>query len=264
MLKGLSQIPMAARERKPILIDFDGVKFMTPDVLPLLCAKISKYNPFVSIWGTRPKDSTIDLMLRESGFYNLVGLEKATTDNSMLVTHQNTKVDNYLAKSIRQFTAERTFGDKDLKLRPLYRTMIECMANTGAHAAADKNPKENWWLSVYYDNNTGISSFAFCDTGVGIFKSTKLKSIYTFSRVLGIIKNSSILQKILDGKITSSTGLAYRGKGLPKIYSDYQANSIKNLHIAANDTFAGFDSGTFIDLKDELNGTFLYWEIHPK
>jgi len=69
--------------------------------------------------------------------------------------------------------------------------------------------------------------------------------------------------RILEGKMESSTGLSYRGKGLPKIYSDYKNHSLTRLCIAANDVFADFDNGIFIELRDELNGTFLYWEIHP-
>ena len=69
--------------------------------------------------------------------------------------------------------------------------------------------------------------------------------------------------RILEGKMESSTGLHYRGKGLPKIYNDYKNQALKKLYIAANDVFADFDNGTFIELKKPLNGTFLYWEISP-
>ena len=170
-------------------------------------------------------------------------------------------VDTDLAVKARMFAAEKSFDNTKLRVQPLYRPLIECMANTRKHAWRDGY--ESWWLSVYHIPNTKTTAFAFFDTGIGIFKSAKIEILAKFAIRLGLKKNSDVLKQILEGKITSSTGLPYRGKGLPKIFSDYKLQSLKKLHIAANDTFADFDDGAFIDLQDELHGTFLYWEISP-
>jgi hypothetical protein len=173
--------------------------------------------------------------------------------------HKSMVVDPQVASNARKLAAEKTFGDPDRKIQPLYRTLIECMANTRKHASPQHSI--NWWLSVYNDPRTRITSYSFCDTGIGIFKSAKVRNLTKFALSLGLYRNKDILERILDGKIESSTGLAYRGKGLPKIYSDYKNGHIKRLFIAANDVFADFDNGIFLDLEDPLTGTFLYWEI---
>lgn len=248
-----------------VLLDFENVQVITPDVLALLMAKFSnkKFTYGTKAWINKPLDPDLSNLLFECGFYNLIGSRKDKPTHGLLNTKKNTIVDTEVAVSARKLAAQKSYGF-DRKIHPLYRTLIECMANTKKHASGDENDmNETWWLAVYNKPGTNITTFTFCDTGVGIFKSSKLATFTKLAVKLGIAKNSDILVKIIEGKMGSSTGLHYRGKGLPKIYSDYKNNELKRLFIVSNDVFADFDSGTFIDLKKHLNGTFLYWEISP-
>jgi hypothetical protein len=264
VLNFFKRIQRLLKKKTKVLLDFTDVAEITPDVLALMMAKFSNphFTSGTKAWINKPVDPALDRLLQEAGFYHLLRISGTASDRGLINTKKNTVVDTDIAREARRLTSKKTYGD-DRKITPLYRTLIECMANTRKHAARQDDVSETWWLAVYSDPNTQITSFAFCDTGVGIFKSSKIAAFTRIARTLGIVKNSSILQDILDGKVASSTGLHYRGKGLPKIYSDYKVNNIKRLHIAANDVFADFDRGTFIELSDELNGTFLYWEIHP-
>lgn len=248
-----------------VLLDFENVEIITPDVLALLMAKFSnkEFTYGTKAWINKPLNQELSNLLFESGFYNLLGEKKEKSVHGLLSTKKNTIVDTEVAVSARKLAAQRTYGH-DRKIQPLYRTLIECMANTKKHASGNQiNMSETWWLSVYNKPGTTITTFTFCDTGVGIFKSSKLATFTKLAIKLGISKHSDILLKIIEGKMESSTGLHYRGKGLPKIYSDYKNNELKRLFIASNNVFADFDNGTFIDLKKQLNGTFLYWEISP-
>lgn len=262
VLKFFAKFRNYAHEGTNVILDFRPVETITPDVIPLLLAKVSKYIRQIRISVIRTQQDDIDKLLLESGFYKVVGLINYISKQGLLGTHKSTLVNTEIAVDARKLTAEKTFGAPDKRIQPLYRTLIECMANTRKHASTVPQ-YERWWLSVYNDPITKVTSFAFCDTGIGIFKSTRLQNITKFALKVGLKKNSDILKSILEGKIASSTGLSYRGKGLPKIYSDYKGKYLKKLCIAANDTFADFDAGTFIELADELNGTFLYWEISP-
>lgn len=262
VLKAFAQFRIFAQQRRNVLIDFRAVKTMTHDVIPFLLAKVSKYGRVISIHSNRTSVPIIDDLLLESGFYKAVGVTDYQSNSGLTDTHKNKIVDTEIAQKARILTSTKTFGDSNIKIQALYRTIIECMANTNKHAYID-GPSQKWWLSVYYNPETRITSFAFCDTGVGIFKSANLEKWSKVAIKIGLTSNRSILQKILTGQISSSTGLPYRGKGLPKIFSDYKANKLQRLCIAANDTFADYNNGTFVDLKDELNGTFLYWEIWP-
>lgn len=251
-----------AKSFDEVVLDFRQVEVITSDVIPILLAKVAKYQRHVEISGTRPENKEADRLLTESGFYNIVGVLSVKSSQGLLSTHKSKVVDTSVAVRARKLASERSFGDSEKKIQPLYRTLIECMANTRKHASNREN-FESWWLSVYHQPGTKVTSFAFFDPGVGIFKSAKIENLTKFALKLGLRKNKDVLMSILEGKVASSTGLPYRGKGLPKIFSDYKASSLKKLHIAANDTFADFDNGTFIELEYELNGTFLYWEISP-
>ena len=262
VLKFFAKFRYYAHEKKNVLLDFRHVTSITPDVIPLLLAKVSKYQKMILISGNRPEKPELDKLLLQSGFYKIVGMTSFKSNIGFLETHKSRIVDLEVAVDARKLTAEKTFDNPNMFHRPLYRTLIECMANTHKHAS-ELPLKESWWLSVYNDPTTKVTSFAFCDTGIGIFKSAKLEKFTKFAVNLGLKSNKDILMRILEGEMESSTGLPYRGKGLPKIFSDYKTNSLRRLCIIANDVFADFDNGTFLDLKDELNGTFLYWEIHP-
>lgn len=252
------------KNKVQIVLDFENVEAITPDVLALMMAKFSnpRFTYGTTAWLNKPLQPHLNKLLLDSGFYRLMKISKDSPTQGLLNTLTNTVVDTDLASNARMFTAQKTFGDNRM-IQPLYRTLIECMANTRKHASGEQASKETWWLAVYNDPETKVTSFSFCDTGVGIFKSSKIKVLTKLAVKLGFAKNSSILLNILEGKMQSSTGLHYRGKGLPKIYSDYQKTHLKRLCIAANDVFSDFDTGTFIELKHTLNGTFLYWEIHP-
>lgn len=251
-----------AENNTDVILEFNHVQVITPDVIPLLCAKVMVFTGRINIHGTRPRKKELDQMLLESGFYKLVGISNQKPKNALLEMHRDKVVVPTIAADARRLTAEKTFGNPTRHIHALYRTLIECMANTQKHAHSQPS-KISWWLSVYYNPESRITSFSFCDAGVGIFKSTKVRNLANFALKIGLLKNKDILQRILEGKIESSTGLHYRGKGLPKIYSDYKNKSIKRLFIVANDVFADFDRGMFIDLKNQMNGTFLYWEISP-
>lgn len=76
-----------------------------------------------------------------------------------------------------------------------------------------------------------------------------------------MLPNTEVLQLVVDGKIGSRLGLSYRGKGLPSIYKEIRRGRIENLVIIANDVHATFATDSFVTLRREFSGTFLYWEV---
>ena len=191
-----------------------------------------------------------------------MGIDKSETNHGIIHTKRNTIVDRDIAVEARKLASNKTYNC-DKKLRPLYRTLIECMANTKKHAKRQRAVDETWWLAVFNNDATKITSFSFIDTGVGIFKSAKIQNFTKFALKLRFCTNIDILKDLLEGRIPSSTGLKHRGKGIPKIYNDFKDNNIHKLHIIANNVYANLHDGIFIELKYPLNGTFYYWEILP-
>ena len=67
-------------------------------------------------------------------------------------------------------------------------------------------------------------------------------------------------EKLLRREIPSSTGLRYRGRGLPGIYEAFVAGRIANLVIVSNDAFGRLSTEEFFQLRSQFEGTFVYWE----
>jgi hypothetical protein len=137
-----------------------------------------------------------------------------------------------------------------------YGTLIECMMNTHQHAAGDSGGKERWWLTAFYEEASGRAFFTFVDLGVGIFDSLKLAPYKAFFR-----SNISLLRDILQGKIASSTGLKYRGKGLPKINKFLQRDQIRDLVIVSGNVYANVSEDRFETVDPPFEGTLLNWEM---
>jgi hypothetical protein len=99
------------------------------------------------------------------------------------------------------------------------------------------------------------------DAGVGIFGSVRLGKIRAFYRLIGLRTDTDILRDMLQGKVESSTGYSYRGKGLPAINRLSEAGKIESLIVVANDVFADISAGQYRMLPVAFRGTLLYWEI---
>lgn len=247
-----------------VMLDFSTIEMVTSDAIALLLAKVSnpRYTNGVRVYGNRPENSTLDEIFKASGFYKIVGMDKTVSEYGVIHTKRNTIVDREIAVEARILAAKKTYNC-DTKLKPLYRTLIECMANTKKHAKGKSVQDETWWLAVFNNNETKVTSFSFIDTGIGIFKSAKIQAFTRFAVKLGLKSNIEILKDLLAGKIQSSTGLRHRGKGIPKIYNDFKDSHLHKLHIISNDVYANLHDGIFLELKHPLNGTFYYWEILP-
>jgi hypothetical protein len=142
------------------------------------------------------------------------------------------------------------------------------MANTKGHAAGrnspnsrSEKPPETWWATVYADAGRKKICFTFVDTGVGIFRSIRIRTVRKIYDFFGGKDDTDILRDMLDGRVPSSTTLSFRGKGLPYMNRLARTNRISSLVIVANDVYANVGSNTFTKLKDPFHGTLVYWEV---
>jgi hypothetical protein len=99
------------------------------------------------------------------------------------------------------------------------------------------------------------------DTGVGIFRSVRLGTVRKIYNLFGGRNDSDILRDMLQGKVPSSTKLAFRGKGLPYMNRLALQQRISSLVIVANNVYANVSSGDFKLLQVHFHGTLVYWEI---
>lgn len=104
----------------------------------------------------------------------------------------------------------------------LYDCMSEAVTNTRKHAYPNKHggSKSRWWM---FSQAEGANlTVVICDLGIGIPKSLMTKpEMRDYLRKLFLVgaqhKHDKTLIKIVTSSSRTSTGLAYRGKGLPQM-----------------------------------------------
>jgi hypothetical protein len=247
-----------------LTLDLSGVTAMSTEAIAALIALMSEIMPYARIQGNQPMNIEMRAKLVESGFFQHV--EHAphtapvpTARKGMFLKERSTKVDPEIAKEIIHTGTEGLHG-KAQKRQAAYRTLIESMNNTHNHAAARGiTGIKTWWCTVYADSKRKRICYAFVDLGVGIFKSVRINRFKRFYKKL-MLDNGSILKDILEGKVESSTGIPYRGKGLPSIYRHAKAGNIKSLVIVANDVYANVEKNKYKTMRVSFGGTLLYWE----
>ena len=255
------------KSKENLEIDISKVDDLTPDTIALLVASINDKD-FVHeshYRGNAPQKRELQKLFTQSGFYNFVsnmGVNKRSEENML---HRET--DRVVAPVIAMQAAlkgiKHSFKNED-PYEPLYNILIECMSNTNNHANLDKKGKCKWWLYVYNDPLTNVTSYSFVDLGVGIFKSAVVQN-YLKNLFKGTLlyKNINIADDLLAGKIQSRVDKDndIRGKGIPQIVEHSQAPQFKSFFIITNDVKMDLKTGVKEQLDYNFEGTFLYWEI---
>ncbi len=248
-------------------LDLSQVQMLTTDAIAALIATIRRLD--VDMTGNLPNDSNAQTMLLESGFFTYVSSTQPlpSTPHGTIEQKTNTIVAPATAKNLVHFGTKGIFGTSQ-RNRPSYSTLIECMANTKGHAAGridpysrTKKPPETWWATVYADSGRKKICFTFVDTGVGIFRSIRIRVVRKIYDFFGGKDDTDILRDMLDGKVPSSTTLSFRGKGLPFMKRLARENKISSLVIVANDVYANVSSSNFMKLRNSFHGTLVYWEV---
>jgi hypothetical protein len=260
----LGTIRQLSHEGKDIVIDVSEVTELTHDAISALIS-LMKDEHLRVLGGNSPKDPKLAELWTRSGFYSYVKSSNPPRDAAYGdIRHRISKrVEGVTAKDLIKFATQSLYGVPRLD-KTTYRTLLECMNNTRSHAAGalDGNPRP-WWATVYCEPGTGVASFTFIDNGVGIFGSVSqnMQRTKKWALALGITSNAQILRDILYGRVPSSTGLPYRGKGLPMFYKDSQRGHLKNFTIIANDAYANVSKDEYKKLPKSYRGTCIYWEI---
>jgi hypothetical protein len=251
-------------ERHNLSLDLSGVTHLTTDAVAVLVATLEpiRQTP-VYVRGNLPNDQAAQRILVSSGFFDHYRpLQRVPrVSRGQISREKSKKVQPDLARDLIHFGIKSLSGRDQQKCTAAYRVLIESMLNTHNHAAKYPANRETWWATVYADDARKRVCFTFVDTGVGIFKSVRVGTLRSLYRLLRVATDADILRDMLHGKVESSTGKSYRGKGLPAIYKLSEFGKIKSLVIIANDVFANVSANQYKMLPVAFRGTLLYWEI---
>jgi hypothetical protein len=265
MVRFFNRMEKAYKNKRDIYVDFSGVRQLSPDSLAVFVSKMkdSKINRGLRCSGNEPEDEDIQKKFIESGFYEIVVPrdKKDRVTSGSFRKKSNKKVQPEMIEDMVSFATRKLFG-KERKCGGVTNALLETMGNTRGHAASDPNNHETWWAYVHCDENRKIATYCLVDNGIGIFKSRKVSRVRNALNKIGITSNIEILKKMLRRQIESSTGIPYRGRGIPSIYKSLQRGDIRNLIFIANDVIAKVDTNEYHTLTPAFKGTFVSWEYH--
>lgn len=266
-------------KKRNIFIEMNNVVNIAHGAIVVLLSKLVQFKAKgIYVNGNFPKNKEAKSMLTESGFINYL-YENIQDQNEYvfdkkICTHANKIADPTLSDNIIK-TASKGLWGEERRCLGVQRVFLELMQNTNNHASSIQGEK-HWWTSfVHVKNETEDKiCFSFIDYGVGIFTSLANKKEGRFfgifdriKRMFGEINHAEMLNLLLHGKIheiadRTQTKKPNRGKGLPGIFGALNKNDISNLRIISNDAFADVAQDKYLLLKQELKGTYIYWELN--
>jgi hypothetical protein len=253
--------------KKNVKFDLRDISTLTSDAIAVYVSMFTdkNYSEGIHLLGNAPRNPTLREMFFGSGFYEHVHSKRKPqtgTHNFLLHKVSNKKVDTSVAKMATDFAAKYTFRD-GRKFRPIYEIIIELMANTNNHASVLYDGFHDWWLYVFYDKVTNITSYTFLDFGVGIFKSKPFMNYFGLLVLTLKIKKSTteMAQDLLEGRITSRTGKGERGRGFTCITRNAENNAFKKFIIITNNVYIDVKAKSSKELSSNFAGTFVYWEV---
>ncbi|MDP2308409.1 MAG: hypothetical protein Q8P18_20490 [Pseudomonadota bacterium] len=281
VLEYFARVGSNLRRGRDVTIDLREIVNLTVDAIVLLLAHVGnkKFLRGRQISGTVPIRKEMRKFLVDSGFFDHVetGANKPWRKRSIIVgddrgiirTRTEKRVATDVARDVTAYGTRLAFGESR-RYPAIYRTLIECMANTHNHAHPVALGDTHWWLAVGRVPGSNRVAYAFIDLGVGILRGRRFQVIMEwYNHVAAIIfpddvdRRLGVFCDILAGKVASRTGQAYRGKGLPAIFNAHQKGEIRRLAISANEIFANFQDGEprLLAGRHSFPGTLLYWEV---
>lgn len=257
-LKTLGEIRRLIQKQKPIFADLSAVKTITQETLVVLISYVSDQKKNYTVQGNVPRDPKAHEYLRNSGFFKFVDtkLQQVPVTTGEIAKKKGKKLNSELAESLVYRT------HKGLKLprataKSNQRVILEMMSNTFFHASRQQG-REMWYLSMNFDCDRKVISFAFFDNGVGIFKSRRFK--FLKEKFNPSLNEPEILRRLFTKQLPSITGQRFRGKGLPAILKVVQRGKIENAKIFTYNVTGSLDNQTFEFMSNRLYGTLYYWE----
>ncbi|HCD1256033.1 ATP-binding protein [Citrobacter amalonaticus] len=265
-------------QRNKISINFDETTIITASAMICFLSEVDlilKTSPFKSkaITFKHPKNEKTESILKQVGFYDLVGKESRKTKVFDDVSYWNYASG---AKSELQKTQSAMIEIENkigrAAKRKLYKGFSEAMANSVEHAYydADDEIATKWWAFAGVHKDKLI--VVICDKGIGIPSSLPIKwGADLVNKTLGLLniktKTDSALIKAATRMGKTRTNQNNRGKGLSDVLSIINQFKVGNLSIFSNKGYYRYygENGVAKDKLTEHNlsmcGTIVEWSI---
>lgn len=249
---------------RKIYLNLSNISEITTDSILYMLAQI-EYNRYIGnkaqITGNVPDNINCRKLLETSGFFKYIYYQGSLhTDSNMFTIVRDAKVRPVIAKAVKDFSMDRLVLMRSSP-RGLYKTLIECMANTRNHAYASQSIYTKWWLMASFNDDLRMIRITFLDNGFSIPKTIRKNLGDYIKQITGFQKDSTLIFSALKGEFRTQTGQSYRGKGLPDIYKHALDNKIENLIIISKNGYVNASQGISKELENSFYGTLLTWDF---
>lgn len=268
VLKYIADIKdIAVKGRSNLLINFEKVTEFGEGALAMLLTVVAEFKDLQSqviIRGNNPTSEIANDILEKSGFFkfatgHVISEKNRIEKNTILTTGSEYTSQSFLPKFIRD--AMDTVWNVKGRNPLVYVVTFEMMRNACDHAFRD-NKAIKWHLASTHIEEENLVKFSFVDNGKGILKTLNDGILNKFLHMFK--DNVDVIETAFKDGIASRTGLAWRGKGLPTIYENYNENYVRNLVVISNDVFIDFDRGIKERLQVPFSGTYYFWIVDRK
>ncbi len=272
----ISEISQCINFEGTILLDLREVGFISIDCIMYMISFTRKLyidsNKTVKFGFIAPKKGSSRKLVYKCGLKQFISGDKENyiedCDDYFRIVAGTGRNLNIL-RDINEFSIDKLNKSK-AQCYFINNMFVEMMDNTESHAY-DINEDNKIWF-IFVENTPTKLKYTFLDNGKGIPNTIYINRSFETNLVemvdKALEKESKFIHSCMLGDILrTSTQKAYRGRGLPEIFSYLVKHRyIINLKIISGKGLCIYksflkNSWKFLDLSDNFEGTMFYWEV---
>lgn len=246
---------------KKLWIDFSNVKRIGKGDIMVLMAQIEK-NVFnkkkeIRFEGRMPqivkflfKERAHHLNITKENFNKYDVADKTNQVNPLIIAN--------IANEMERIGIRKNSANGYGFYERIEALLTEIVGNAVEHGIKER--KINYWLCSEKDKNK--IRITFVDMGIGIARSHKKARLLLNYRLQGKLGENKIILDSLYKKLSSSTKLEGRGRGLPEIRAIIENELVSEFILISNHTALEFKNNQFVakNIKN-FKGTYYSWTI---
>lgn len=277
MLSFLSEIELAAAAGRRIRLCFGKTESLRPCGTLYFVANlellIDKYPGQIECG--YPRDDVVEQLFQHIGLLTRLGKEprKQVTADNVVNWHFASGTDATTSAFQALLLQHQDAMGGEITRSELYDCMSEAVTNTRKHAYPLQKTKKRsrWWM--FSQASDEVLTVAICDLGIGIpnsllnkpeMKDYVRKLRHTFSP--GRLHTKLIEVAVSSNR--SSTGLAYRGKGLPQMLDFIKSGTTGGFRVQSSFGLYAYSAAEERSVsqtkKQPIQGTLVQWTLSLK
>lgn len=272
------------RRNMPVMLYFDGVRYIEPAATLVLaaeiarCSKLRPYQGNLLVNGNYPPDMDLVLQLHEMGFYKAIGVpeqdlpaDEATMDRPRFLKFFSfSTVESELAAGLTDLVSVGAFELGDRMKRRMTGAVKEAMGNAVEHAYRSPGIYPTidgtWWCAAYVDPPKREMMIILFDQGIGI-PHTLDADLFDLIRSIVTTRTWQLSDGYMIAAATelyrTSTGQPGRGRGFRDMKKFIDSCDDGELRVLSNrGGYRYMKTGEEVtDEPSSVGGTLVEWRV---